>query len=277
MPRLHQAEFGLDTGMFSVHQMHPEVALRLAGSVGLGGLARQGPSLQSMITEHGLGLVIMSAEVVYHRELTFFSAPFIASDAMVRLREDGRLLIFSMRHLLDGEEAITMQVTARPIKLSGGPALDAVPSSVNSAIRESFLADERIPTAEKPTRSLGDVLRRWSENSELLSTGKQPVFICRSDCELADQWLYARLPSLVAEARERLMFEGASELAVCAGNPLQSFRAEYFRPMYVGDEGEIEVATYRRGEQTMVVHRVFGAVVPGATERPLCALAVELF
>ena len=50
MPRVHQGEFGLDTGMFSVHQMHPEIALRLGGSLALGGLARQGLSLQSMIT-----------------------------------------------------------------------------------------------------------------------------------------------------------------------------------------------------------------------------------
>jgi len=80
--------------MFSVHQMHPEAALRLGSSAALGGMAERGRSLQSLITEHGTGLV------------------------------------------------------------------------------------------------------------EPLGGGSHPLFVGRGDCELADQWLYARLPALVGAARD---------------------------------------------------------------------------
>jgi hypothetical protein len=49
--------------------------------------------------------------------------------------------------------------------------------------------------------------------------------------------------------------------------------------MYFGDRGTVEVAAYRAGERIAVVHRVHGAAVPGgpAADRPLCALALEVF
>ena len=76
MPRVHRVSFGLETCMFSPFQLHGESALRLAASAAMSALAQHGMSLQSMIHKHGLGLVILSAEVEYEAKLTFFSAHF---------------------------------------------------------------------------------------------------------------------------------------------------------------------------------------------------------
>ncbi|MEJ3750697.1 hypothetical protein WEI85_46515 [Actinomycetes bacterium KLBMP 9797] len=279
MPRVHCGESGLDTGMFSVHQMHPEVALRLAGAVALGGLAAQDMSLQSMITKFGMGLVIMRADIDYPAPLTFFSAPSIASEADVSLREDGKLLIFRVRHRFAATEAIGVRIGARPIKLTGGPALDAIPAPVDDQIRALFAADEVVPNEAMPTRELRARLNRWTAGAEQIGAGTQPVYIGRADCEFADQWWYGRLPSLVATAREQLAFSGAGDLSVSLRKPLAAFKAEFFRPMFFGDRGQIEISAYRKGEETFVVHRVLGAEVPGSVsgDRPLCALAVEVF
>jgi acyl-CoA thioesterase FadM len=279
VPRVHRGEFGLDTGMFSVHQMHPEVALRLASSVAMAGLAQQKMSLQSMITKHGMGLVIMSADIDYRHPLTFFSAPSIAVESSVSLRDDGKLMIFHIRFWVDSTDAIVMRISTRPIKLSGGPAMDAVPAPVDGQIRSLFAADEIVPASGMPTRALQALVHGWVADAERIGEGCQPVYLGRNDCELADQWSYARLPSLVATARERVLFEGAGDLSVCLSKPLAAFRAEFFRPMFFGDEGQIEMSAYRRGDETFFVHRVLGPPVPGArdADRPLCALAVEVF
>jgi len=279
MPRLHQSEFGLETGMFSVHQMHPEVALRLGLSVALGGLGKQERSLQSMIISHGTALVVVGVEVHYLRPLTFFSATSIVTDSHVSLRDDGMLLTFHIRHSVAGEDAIAICIATRPVKVSGGPALDAVPAPANSQVRALFAPDEIVPKRAAPTRYLRAQIQRWVMDAEQIGEGRQPLLIGRNDCEFADQWLYARLPSFVATAREQLVFDGAADLSVSLSKPITRFQGEFFRPMYFGDQGRIEVKLYRRGEQTFAVHRVLGELTSGAPEeeRPLCALAVEAF
>jgi acyl-CoA thioesterase FadM len=265
--------------MFSVHQMHPEAALRLGGSTGLGGMAERGRSLQTLVTEHGTGLVILSAEVDYVGELTFFTVPFVRTEATVRLRDDGRLLEFRIRHLAGDREAVVIRVTARPIALTGGPALDAAAAALPPAVRALFGPDELLPRAALPTRRLAAEIEWCTAGAERVGGGQRPFFVGRGDCELADQWLYARLPSLVGAAREQLLLDGEAGLADTGRRPLVRFAAEYHRPMDFGDRGTVELAAFRTGERTVVVHRVHGAGVPGGdpADRPLCALALEVF
>jgi hypothetical protein len=272
--------------MFSVHQMHPEAALRLALGATLGGLARQDRSLQSMIQEHRTGLVVMGTGVEYLRESSFFSGPFVGSEAGVALRDDGKLMVFRVRHSAAGEDAIAVQIFLRPIELTGGPALDALPAPVNGAVRAMFDPDEIVPKDALPTRRLGADVRRWTAGAEKIGGGRRPVFLGRGDCEFAEQWFFARLPSIVASAREHLLFDGVSGLAASADKPLAAFHGEFFRPMFFGDRGTIEVEAHRKDDRIVVVHRVLGTPIPGAghaaeteggTGGRLCALAVEIF
>jgi hypothetical protein len=279
MPRVHRSESGLETGAFSPHQMHPETALRLALGVTLGGLGTQGRSLQTMISKYHTALVITGARIEYTRDLSFLPDPSVRSEAEVGLREDGNLLLFHVRHLAGGGPAVLVDLTLRPIALTGGPALDAVPAPVPTEVREMFDPDEIVPKSAAPTRRLQAATRRLVADAERVYEGEHPLFIGRTDCEFADQWLAARLPSLVASAREDLLFAGAGDLAVCVQRPVATFEAEFYRPMFFGDRGRIQISAYRTGERTSVVHRVLGPPVPGGEEadRPLCALAVEVF
>jgi acyl-CoA thioesterase FadM len=267
--------------MFSVHQMHPETALRLSLGAALGGLAKQERSLQNMITKHGTGLVVMGTSIDYMRELTFFSAPFVVTETTVGRRDDGKLLVFRAQHSAGGGEAVAVQIRLRPVKLSGGPALDALPAPVNHDVGALFDSDEIVPRSALPTRYLEAEARRWTAGAEKIGEGGRPFFIGRDDCEFAEQWFFARLPSIVATAREQLLLDGADYLSASAGRPLSAFHGEFFRPMFFGDRGKIETEAYRKGDQTVAVHRVRGAPVPGSEgadgNRPLCALAVEIF
>jgi len=264
--------------MFSPHQMHPECSLRYAASAAMEALARQGSSLQSMLHEHGLGLVIVASEVDYEEEaLTFFSGTSMTTEVRVSLRDDGRLLIFRARHSVPAGPAISITVRARPVKLSGGAAMDAAPAAIEGALRACFAADEI--EAGVPSRVLQSLIDSWVAGGEELGAGEHSFFIGRSDCELADQWQFVRLPSLVATTRERVALSDARALSVSLKKPLRAFRGEYFRPMYLGDSGRIEFKAFRKEARTYFVYRVLGALVPGASEeqRPVCAIAAEVF
>ena len=278
MPRLFRAEAGLETGMFSIHQMHPEAALRLALSVTLAGLGKHGRSLQTMIAEHRTGLVMVNAEVDYLEELTFFAQSSVTAEANVSLREDGNLLMFHVRVPARDTPAVEVKMGIRPIQLTGSPALDALPAPVSPALRALFDRDEIVPKNAMLTRHLRADIRRDIAGADPIFTAEHTLFIGRADCEFADQWLAARLPSLLATARDELFFSGGAELAECAKRPIIAFRAEFFRPMYFGDRGRIRVAMYRKNQKIVVVYQVRGMPVTGAgTEGPLCALAVEAF
>jgi hypothetical protein len=277
VPRSHRVTFGLETCMFSAHQMHPETALRLAASAAMEALARQEMSLQSMIMRHGLGLVIASANVEYEGALTFFSATSIVTDVQVGLRDDGKLLLFRGRHSVPDGQGIRLAVWARPVKLSGGAALDATPATIEGDLRARVAPDEIESNVR--SRILGSQVKAWTDGAEELGSGEHPFFIGRSDCELADQWQFVRLASHVANAREQLAFGGARELSVGMKKPLQRFHGEYYRPMFLGDSGRIQLKAFRKEDRTYFVYRVLGPLVPGGAEdrRPLCALAVEVF
>jgi hypothetical protein len=277
MPRIHRTSFGLETCMFSAHQMHGEAALHLGASAAMGALAAQDMSLQSMIMGHGLAVVIVGAEIDYEDHLNFFSAPTILADSWVSLRDDGKVLLFYCRLSVSGDKGILISVRARPLRLSGGAALDAAPGAIDGALRARFLPDELVK--DVPTRYLQAQIDSWLPEAERIDGGDHPLVIGRCDCELADQWQFARLPSLVAAAREQIAFSKGGELRVGLQKPLKKFRGEWFRPMYFGDRGRIEFEVFRRSEETLFVYRVFGASVMGAGEdkRQLCAIAVETF
>jgi hypothetical protein len=200
----------------------------------------------------------------------------VTAHAVVRLREDGRLLTFRVRIGSAATPAIEVGIGLRPIRLTGGPALDALPGSLPPAVRALFDPDEIAPREVMPTRTLQAGVRRDLADAEVLLRAERPVFIGRTDCELADQWLAARLPSLVATAREELLFSGLADLAEYVKRPVTRFRSEFFRPMYFGDHGRIHVTAYRTGSHTVVAHHVRAEPVTG-NEGQLCALAVESF
>jgi hypothetical protein len=187
-----------------------------------------------------------------------------------------------VRYSTGGEEAIAVQTSLRPVKLTGGAALDAVPGPMDSQVRALFDSDEIVPSSSLPTRHLAADVQRTTAGMKKIGEGGRPLFIGRSDCEFAEQWFFARLPSLAASVRERMLFDGEGYLSVTAARPITTFQGEFFRPMYFGDRGRIEAEAYRQDDRVVVVHRFLGAPIPGTDgagngDRPLCALAVETF
>ena len=276
MSQAHRVSFGLETCMFSAHQMHPESALRFTANAAMEALAQQDMSLQSMLQKHGLGLVIVGADVEYEGKLTFFSAITMTTETRVCLRDDGKLILFRTRHSVPNGQGISVFIRARPVKLSGGAAMDATPTAIEGELRARFAADDI--ESHVPPRVLQSRIDDWVSDADELGGGEQKFFIGRSDCEIAEQWQLIRLPSLVSRAREQLAFSGAHELLVGLSKPLQMFQGEFLRPMFLGDSGLVEPKAFRKGEQIYFVYRILGALVPNAPEekRPLCGIAVEV-
>ena len=182
MPRHFRTEAGLETGMFSVHQMHPEAALRLALSVTLAGLGKQGRSVQTMITEYGTALVIVSADVDYLGELTFFPESSVIAEAAVSLREDGRLVTFRVRVAGRDTPAIGVRIGLRPIRLTGGPALDALPGPLPPSFGRCSIPTRSSPRTPCPRARC----RRTSAGTSPTPTrSSAPSVRCSSDDRIA--------------------------------------------------------------------------------------------
>ncbi len=265
--------------MFSPLQMQPEIVLRLASSAAMRALALQDMALPDMIKRHGVGLVVASIELSYEGPLDFFISGPIAIESSVMLRKDGRIVHFDSWLGAEGHRRIHLLTRTQAVKLSGGTALDAAPGAIDDSWRAGF-ADDEITRGPR-TRVVRGLTRKRIAGAESLGGIRVPVHIGRSDCELADQWQFVRLPSLVAQARERLAFDVGGIVAKSGlGAPLRSFVAEWIRPMYFGDTGTIQLDGYRDEDGVFFAYKVFGPPVPGApadSEPPLAALALECF
>ena len=270
----YRQEYPLETCMFSTHQLHTEEALRIAVQTVTGHLADRGISLQGMIREHKTGLVVIHSEVTWERRFHFFTDTGMMSESQMRLRDDGKVLQFLTRISAGGEHRVTANFAVRPIRLSGGDALDAAPAQIEGVVRDNFTDDEIDPSLH--SRVLESQVEQWSAEAEDLGEASATFHIRRSDCEFADQWKFHRLPALISHARESLDLSKGKELAYGLSKPVRRFRSEWWRPMYLRDRGRVDVRVIRYREQVHFVYRVVVVGHPGGKERP-CAMAIESY
>jgi acyl-CoA thioesterase FadM len=266
-----------DTCLFSPLQVQPATVLR----IGMTALARcigdQLMDWRSLKRDHHATVVIAGIQLRYLRDFDFFSASEIEVDAGLTARRDGRFLELDCRLGPPGGEFATLTVLNRPVRLSGTEALDATPADLAGPLLDRFQPDEH--DASPVVRPLPDRIAALEATGEPLADGAMPFTVSRADCEIADQWQNVRLPDWLTLARERLVFSGAVDHRVKAGlrEPVARLLAEFRRPMYLGDDGQVHTRAYAEAGTVSFVHEV-RASVPAADGRGmLCAVAVEEF
>jgi hypothetical protein len=266
----------VDTCQFSPLQLHPATALR----IGMTALARcigeQLVEWRVLKTCHRTTVVIAGVRLDYLRPFGFFSAAEIEVDAGLVVRRGGRLVELDCRlGAADGEFA-RLTVLNRPVRISDTDALDAVPVDLEPDLLGRFQLDEHDPSPlRRPLRDRLSAVR----SGELVGEGQLDFTVSRADCEIADQWQNVRLPDWLAAGRERLVFDGAdARLKAGLRDPMSRLLAEYRKPMYLGDAGLLRTQAYAGESSVAFVHELH-SVQPGinATQRPVCAVAVEDF
>lgn len=229
--------------MFSAHQLHTEEILRLAVQTSTGQLAARGISLQSAVLEHGTGLVVINSDITWERKFNFFTATSMVVDSEMRLRDDGQILHCICPISAAGKRRIDAKFSVRPVRLSGSDALDAAPARFEGPLRGNYTDDEI--DASMHSRTLQTEIDEWIDSAEVLGEHSETFRIRRTDCEFADQWKFTRLPAILSNARDELAYAGSGELSYGLSKPIKRFRSEWWRPMYLGDFGRVELQVVR--------------------------------
>lgn len=276
MARRSQFTVPAEPCQFTALQMQPSAILRIGMGAIASCLSEQIVDWRLLQSEHHTAIVMVGARLEYLREFDFFSASRIEVDAGLVARRGGRFLELDCQ--LSGAEGVFAQLTVlnRPVRISSTETLDATPADLDETLLARLRPDEH--NADKVTRPLVDRLSVLENKGELLGEGRLAFTVSRADCEHADQWQFVRLPEWLTLGREQLVFAARdSRLKAGLRDPMTRLLAEYQRPMFLGDEGELLTRAYADGNSLAFVHEV-RATTPGLGAEGLsCTIAIEEF
>ncbi|MEM9452707.1 MAG: hypothetical protein AAGF11_00920 [Myxococcota bacterium] len=249
----------LDTAMFSPQQLHPWT---LAG-FGMRGwahwLREHLVSFPALVRDHGTGVVIVGIELEYLGPLTFFDADALQVAYTVRVREAGDLLRLCAEVDARGRAVACVRLVGRIVRIPEGGTLAARPGVLPGSLLDRFDPDERFDGSVP--RVLGSNIRdvSWSP------AASSALRVHRGHCEAADQWLFAELPRIVADARETWGLTAGDDprARVALGTPLRRFVAELTRPMFIFDTATLSTQTDHTG--CRYLHQIRGATHTHAT------------
>jgi hypothetical protein len=266
-----------DTCLFSPLQMQPASILRIGMTALASCIGTQLVDWRLLKKEHRTTVVIVGVRLSYHRDFDFFSAPQVEVDAGLVARRGGRFLELDCRLGAAGQPFATLTVLNRPVRLSGTDALDATPGDLDPSLLARFADDEQDPSPV--SRPILARLSTLESDGELLDEDRFPFTLSRSDCEIADQWQNVRLPDWFAAGRERLVFAAADpRVKLGLSEPMSTLFAEFRRPMYLGDEGQVHTRAYAGEDGTVAfVHEVQSVAAGTGRLGVTCAVGVEEF
>lgn len=261
MARATRFEIPVDTSMFTPLQFQPRSVFGLAMTGWARWMREHWVPFPRLIKEHGLGVVIAGLDLRYLRPFTFFDADAVDAEVALAVRERGDLLFLDLRVAPSegGRDVARVTAVLRPVRISDGLVLSAIPTNLDRDVVAGFEEDEILSTAPP---------RLDSMVSEL-EGGDRPVAACsrtftlhRHLCEAADQWSGIALPDLTTEVRENLIWgpgAGVPGLTAALVQPMRRIAIEFRRPAFFLDEIIAECRAYVRDDALVILHRLSSA------------------
>jgi hypothetical protein len=103
--------------------------------------------------------------------------------------------------------------------------------------------------------------------------GSRDFVVHRSRCEVAEQWAWTEIPSLVEEGREHMALSARQpEARRFLGEPLGRLDIEFSQPLFSFDSGRVVTRGYLQGGKLGAVHRLVSG-----RRAALLATVVETF
>lgn len=264
MPRQDAFEAPVDPSQFGPLQMRPRALLALAMSGLARWLAAHVVPYPRLVDEHRTGLVFTLARLDYaHPDLRFADADWLVVTSRVRVSESGTYL------------ALDVDIAARP---SPGADPDRPVASFHADLRVVSIVERHALTA-LPGELAPGLLARFErsevyrpdraalardatppEGAEVLAPVAFETVLCRSHCEVADQWSFIEVMELATAARERLLLleevpDAVGTMAVA--RPTGSLVAVFHRAMYLFDTCRISTRVLAAPRGGAVVAHAF--------------------
>jgi len=259
---MRQVEFTqpVTTTQFSPLQLRPRTLLSLMSESFARWTAAHLVPFPALVAEHGTAVVVQSVGIDYAApDLRFDESAWITVRCTMSADLTGDRLWMWVDYLATGRLAAKGTLIVRVVRLADKGSLAARPGPLPGHLLAMFAPGEiRELDARQPARDA----ESWPSVGNPALTSSWSTVLCRSHCEVADQWSFIEMVELVTHARERLFTMDVSESArVAVAAPLRSLRAVFRRPMFLFDECQVDttVCTAVNGDRPVVHHEVRGA------------------
>ena len=257
MARSTTFEVPTDTSLFSPMQLQPRAACTLAMSGWARWLREHWVPFPRLIEDHKLGVVIAGLEVEYLRPFAFFDSDSVVATTAVTVRSNGRLL-FVLARLSppEGLDVAHVRGVLRPVTITDGVILSAVPTDLDAETLARFREDEMV--SEAPGRRLQTAVGELEAGGPPLAVTSRTFRLHRNLCETADQWSAIALSDVTTEVREDLAAARSADVPALAASltePMRSMKMEFRRPAFFLDEFTVECSAYAGRDAIAFVHR----------------------
>ncbi|GAA3687525.1 hypothetical protein GCM10022267_87890 [Lentzea roselyniae] len=256
---MRQVEFTqpVTTTQFSPLQLRPRTLLGWMSDGFARWLAANLVPFPALIAEHGTAVVVQSVGIDYVApDLRFDESEWITVRCTMSADLTGDRLWMWVDYLATDRLAARGTLIVRVVRLGEKDSLAARPGSLPGHLLARFAPGEiRELDARQPARDA----KSWPSGKYLALTSSWSTVLCRSHCEVADQWSFIEMVELVTHARESMFTVDASEAARHAvAAPLRSLRAVFRRPMFLFDECKVDttVHTPDNGDGPVFHHEV---------------------
>jgi hypothetical protein len=274
MPRQSSFELVTDTSYFNPLQLQARALLATSFNSLARWLKEHFISFPKLIEQHKFSVVILGVNLAYEKPLGFFDGDSIRVEAAFRVLRGGSRA--QLEVTFNGEQGVAARVKILfcPVMVEDTVSLAASPTVFGPELLARLQADEQDPGS--PERIVPQIIKLVETSGELVGEGFHEFLVHRHLCEVADQWAFLEIPTLVEASRETLARRDGKkrrELVDGISKPLRNFDMELSRPYFWLQPGKVETKAYHWNGQLTLVHRLLSPV-PG---EPLHGIVVERF
>jgi hypothetical protein len=242
VPREITFETPTDPGQFGPEQMRPRVLVGLSMSVLTRWFAAYLVPYSRLLNDHLIGFVFTTVRLDADLPaLRFADADWLLTTGRVTASDSAKYLRLDaeIRARLDTQAVSARRVAAfhadmRVVTVVEDLALTAEPGILPENLFTRFQADE----IYQPDRAALAQAAVQPDGKEIFAGAVWEFPLCRSQCEVADQWAFTEIMELLTTARERLFLHDATPPPVARlalGSPVRSTGVIFQRALYVFD------------------------------------------
>ncbi|MFI9047270.1 hypothetical protein [Streptomyces sp. NPDC053427] len=246
------------TTMFGPHQLRPRAVLTLLAEGFARWMGAHIAPFRALVAEHHTAVVVQGIHLDFdHPDLVFTDADWLSARTRIHVGEDGQRLAVLLDILAAERRVVHGRLDLRVVLLAEDDSLGAAPGSLPAVLMGRFEEAEI-----QPMRARALAQDHAAPNGGELLRQQWDTLLCRSACEVADQWSFIEMVELATHARERL-FATAEDPDRAARHlvsvPVRSVRAGFRRPLYVFDTCRILTSVHAGGDGGLIVTHALGS------------------
>ncbi len=255
MARWTSIQMFSDTSLFDSMQLHTRTVLTAFMRCWAKWTHEHLIPFPRMLRELNFGVVVARASIRYERPFSLFTADQFEIRGALQVMQRRHVLVGDVRFMNGEERFVRSEIVLRPVAMSDGGSLAALPTQVNGPIIQMFKSDEvsdKVPS--RPVRKALGELGSATPVAEVV----RPIRVHRHDSEAADQWSYIEIGAQAATAREAMVLEANGEsrslLQPGLSTPTRAIDLEITRPLFLFDQAHIRTRAYHRPSGLTFVH-----------------------